>query len=162
VLVDNGGRADEACGGDLVTLEVGNAGLAGIVVWGLHRDTPELIEIGLSVFSLGTPPTGPQRLDKRSPDVLAWARVGDWVVSPDDVVACDADGAIFLPSERLADVVQAAEMIRTTERRQAGEMRAGRSFRDQAAFSQYLARRAQDPAFGFREHLKLTGGAIEE
>ena len=55
-----------------------------------------------------------------------------------------------------------AEMIRTTERRQADEMRAGGSFRDQAAFGQYLARRAQVPAFGFREHLKLIGGAIEE
>ena len=78
------------------------------------------------------------------------------------MVACDADGAVFLPGERLADIVQAAEMIRTTERRQAGEMRAGRSFRNQAAFGQYLARRAQDPAFGFREHLRLIGGAIEE
>jgi hypothetical protein len=50
----------------------------------------------------------------------------------------------------LAEVVQAAEMIRTTEtteRRQAGEMPAGRRFREQAAFAQYLARRAQDPAF---------------
>ena len=133
LVVDNGGRVDEACVGDLVTLEVGNAGLAGIVIWGLHRDTLELLEIGLPVFSLGTLPTGPQRLDRRSPDVLAWARVGDWVVSPDDVVACDADGAVFLPSTRLAEVVQIAEMIRTMERRQAGEMRAGRSFRPKFA-----------------------------
>ena len=82
------------------------------------------------------------------------------MVNPDDVVACDADGVVFLPSQRLAEVVQAAEMIRTTVGRQAGEMRAGRS--DQAAFRQYLARRAQDPAFGYQEHLKLIGGAIEE
>ena len=83
-------------------------------------------------------------------------------MSSDDVIACDADGAVLLPSERLAEIVQAAEMIRTTERRQAGEMRAGRSFRDQVAFGQYLARRAQGPAFDFREHLKLIGGVIEE
>lgn len=162
LVVDNGGRTDEACVGDLVTLEVSNAGLEGIVIWGLHRDTPELIEIGLPVFSFGVLPTGPQRLDRRSPDVLAWARVGDWVVGPDDVVAGDSDGVLFLPSERLAEVVQAAEAIKSTERRQADEMRAGRTFREQAAFAQYLSRRAQDPAFGFREHLKLIGGAIEE
>ena len=78
LVVDNGGRTDEACVGDLVTLEVGNAGLAGIVIWGLRRDTQELLEIGLPVLSLGTLPTGPQRLDKRSPDVLAWARM--WAV----------------------------------------------------------------------------------
>ena len=162
LVVDNAGRTDEACVGDLITLEAATAGLAGIIIWGLHRDTSELFEIGLPVFSLGAIPTGPQRLDERSPDALAWARVGDWVVSPDDVVAGDADGVIFIPGGRLAEVVQAAEDIRSTERRQAGEMRAGRSFREQAAFAQYLSRRAQNPGFGFREHLRLMGGAIEE
>lgn len=162
LVVDNGGRTDEACVGDLVALEVSTAGLAGIVIWGLHRDIPELLEIGLPVFSLGALPTGPQRLERPSPDALAWARVGEWVVRADDVVAGDADGVVFLPGEQLAEVVQAAEAIKSTERRQAGEMRAGRSFRDQAAFARYLARRRQDPSFSFREHLKRTGGAIEQ
>jgi regulator of RNase E activity RraA len=162
LVVDNGGRIDEACVGDLVTLEVSNAGLAGIAIWGLHRDTRELREIGLPFFSLGALPMGPQRRDRRTPDALASARVGEWVVGPDDVVACDADGAIFLPLERLAEIVQAAEAIRSTEHRQAREMRAGRTFRDQAAFAQYLARRLADPTFGFRDHLRMIGGAIEE
>lgn len=38
LVVDNGGRDDEACVGDLVTLEAAQAALAGIVIWGLHRD----------------------------------------------------------------------------------------------------------------------------
>ncbi len=162
LVVDNGGRVDEACVGDLITLEVSTAGLAGIVIWGLHRDTPELREIGLPVFSLGSLATGPQRLDKRTPDALASAHVGKWLVGPEDVVVCDADGVIFLPCARLAEIIQAAEIIRLTERRQAGEMREGRSFRDQAAFAQYLARRLQDPAFNFRDHLRMIGAAIEE
>src|ERR1700736_3560021 len=37
LVVDNAGRLDEACVGDLVTLEVQKAGLQGIVIWGLHR-----------------------------------------------------------------------------------------------------------------------------
>src|SRR5580658_6638196 len=76
LVIDNGGRLDEACVGDLVTLEVQKAGLNGIVVWGLHRDTDELLTIDLPVFSLGRSPAGPQRLDARSADSLNTARVG--------------------------------------------------------------------------------------
>jgi hypothetical protein len=52
-----------ACVGDLVTLEVQKAGLHGIVIWELHRDTDELVSIGLPLLSLDTMGTGPQRLD---------------------------------------------------------------------------------------------------
>jgi 4-hydroxy-4-methyl-2-oxoglutarate aldolase len=162
LVVDNEGRLDEACVGDLVTLEVKMAGLAGIVIWGLHRDTTELVEIGLPFFSLGAVPTGPLRLDRRAPDSLARAAVGACSVSPDDVVMADADGVIFVASDRLAEVVDAAEMVRATERQQADEMRRGRRLRELTAFKQYLARRAVDPEYGFREHLRSIGGAVEE
>src|SRR6266536_1088712 len=34
LVIDNGGRSDEACVGDLAVLEAEAAGLAGLVVWG--------------------------------------------------------------------------------------------------------------------------------
>jgi hypothetical protein len=97
LVVDNGGRLDEACVGDHVTLEVQKAGLHGIVIWGLHRDTDELVNIGLPLFSLGTMATGPQRLDPRPADSMQSARFGHWNITQQDIVACDSDGVLFIP-----------------------------------------------------------------
>jgi regulator of RNase E activity RraA len=162
LTVDNGGRLDEACVGDLVALEAQAAGLEGIVIWGLHRDTADIQAIGLPVFSLGTLPAGPQRLDVRPPDGLESATVGDWTVSREDVVLGDDDGALFVPAARAEDVFALAETIRDTERRQAERIRAGVSLRSQVQFDTYLARRQEAPSLSFREHLRVVGGAIEE
>lgn len=161
LVVDNGGRRDEACVGDLVTLEVGSAGLAGIVIWGLHRDTAELRTIRLPVFSEGVLPVGPQRLDPQDPEALVSARVGDHLVTTDDVVLGDDDGVLFLPISRAADIAETARSIRDTERAQAARMANGRTFRSQAMFTEYLAARDADGRT-FREHLRSLGGAIEE
>src|ERR1700724_1367642 len=139
LVVDNGGRLDESCVGDLVALEVQAAGLEGIVIWGLHRDTADIRAIGLPVFSLGAIPAGPQRLDARVLDALASATVGDWAVDREDLVLGDDDGVLFVPASRAGEVFTLAETIRDTERRQAEQLHAGISLRSQVQFDSYLA-----------------------
>ncbi|MET8542977.1 RraA family protein [Kitasatospora sp. NPDC004799] len=162
LVVDNGGRTDEACIGDLAVLEARAAGVAGVVVWGLHRDTPELLEIGLPVFSYGSLPLGPVRLDGREPEALLTAKFGPHPVSAEDVVFADADGVLFVPGDRVAEVLETAGAIARTERAQAARITAGDTLRRQTAFDEYLERRAADPAYSFRRHLRRVGGAIEE
>jgi len=162
LVVDNAGRLDESCVGDLVAQEAQAAGLAGIVIWGLHRDTAELQEIGLPVFSLGAIPTGPQQQGQRDVQALESAEVGVWTVSREDLVLGDDDGVLFLPAARVEDILTLAEIIRDTERRQAERIREGVSLRAQVRFHDYLAQRQQTPSLTFRQHLRAVGGAIEE
>jgi regulator of RNase E activity RraA len=162
LVADNGGRLDEACVGDLVVLEAKAAGLAGVIVWGLHRDTADIRAIGLPVFSLGALPTGPLRLDERAGDALLRAQVGPWSVDQDHLVAADDDGAVFLPAERAAELYEVAAGIRDTERRQAARIRDGASLREQLHHAGFLAERRRRPGWTFREHLRTIGGAVEE
>jgi 4-hydroxy-4-methyl-2-oxoglutarate aldolase len=162
LVVDNGGRLDESCVGDLVVLEARAAGLAGVVIWGLHRDTADIRAIGLPVFSLGSIPTGPLSLGPRIDGGLAEAIVGPWRIGPSDLVAGDDDGVVFLPLDRADELFTLAEGIRDTERRQAERIRAGEPLREQVRFAEFLAAREADPGRTFRAHLRAVGGAIEE
>jgi regulator of RNase E activity RraA len=161
LVVDNGGRLDEACVGDLAVLDARAGGVAGVVIWGLHRDTADIVKIGMPVFSLGALPTGPLRLDPRPDGALEAARVGEWTVTHDDVVLGDEDGVLFVPRNRIDEVLDAAAGIAATEGRQADDIRGGRSLRDQVRFDDYLAARVVDPGLTFRDHLRGVGGEIE-
>jgi len=162
LVIDNDGRLDEGCIGDLTALEAEHCGLAGIVVWGAHRDTPELRQIPLPIFSYGTCPSGPQRLDARDSSALRSARFDKFLVEPTDVVFADDDGCLFVVSERVDELLGVAGEIRQRERRQADAIKGGQSLREQLNFAEYLKKRAADPGYTFREHLRKISGAIEE
>ena len=162
LVIDNGGRLDEGCIGDLTALEAEHCRLGGIIVWGAHRDTPELRQIDLPIFSYGSWPSGPQRLDARDSSALLSAQVGNFFVERSDVAFADDDGCLFIPAKHTDQLISVAREIWERERRQVEAIKTGRSLREQLDFARYLEKRKADPSYTFREHLRKISGAIEE
>lgn len=160
LVIDNGGRTDEACVGDLIALEAHSAGVSGIVIWGLHRDTAQLREIALPIVSLGATPFGPRRVPPGG-RAMRSAFFDGAAVTESDLVIGDDDGVVFVAPDRRAEVLELAAQIQLVEGAQAERMRGGVSLREQLDFSGYRARQAVDPAYSLRDHLAERGGAIE-
>lgn len=162
LVIDNNGRTDEACIGDLVALEAKHAGFAAILIWGLHRDTRDLRKIGLPVFSYGAYPSGPVRLDVRESDVFKSARFGDAVITNEHTAFIDQDGAIFVETKYVDQVIEVAKAIREREVKQANSAANGTSLRDQFRFDEFLKKRSNNSSLTFREHLRDVMSSIEE
>mgnify|MGYP001814522510 CR=1 FL=1 len=161
LTIDNAARKHEGCIGDLTALEAQAMGLGGIAVWGFHRDTPQLIEIGFPVFSYGAYPAGPKRAYPRGSDAVTTARFGDFKLTADDVVFGDADGVVFALLQDVENIISLARTIADAEKRQAENIKNGKTLSQQLKFDEFLKIRGKNPAYTFREHLQKIGGAIE-
>jgi len=162
LVIDNAGMMDEACIGDLIVAEGQQAGLAGIVVWGCHRDTTELKQLKLPVFSYGACPVGPRGVEQRTTDPFKSVRFGAYEVNNTDWVFADDDGVLFLPLSQLSTIVAAATDIGHKEKQQITALQGGTSLRQQFQFADYLQQRRQDAQYTFRDHLRRLQKSIEE
>jgi 4-hydroxy-4-methyl-2-oxoglutarate aldolase len=161
LVVDNKGRLDEGCVGDLVAAEAKACGLSGVVIFGAHRDSAAINVLGVPLWSLGPFPFGPRDACERTPDYLDYAELGSVKVTAEHVVAADDDGVVVFESARADQIVALARAIRDKEVRQSQLVADGRTLREQLKLDDYLRDLAVDPALTFREHLSAIGGAIE-
>ena len=162
LVIDNNGRLDEGCIGDLTVLEAEAHKIKGIIVWGAHRDTTEIKEIQFPVFSYGAFPSGPRRLDNREDNALQSARFDNFLVTNNDYVIADEDGVIFIPLKNLNEIRKAAIQIWEKERIQVEKILKGETLIDQLQFNEYLLKNKNDSSYTFRKHLNIIGGAIEK
>jgi regulator of RNase E activity RraA len=129
LVIDDAGRTDVACMGDLQSLAAKLGGLAGAVIDGACRDIDAVRDIGFPMFTRGVVPmTARGRIQQEAYNVMV--QIGGVQVRPGDWVIADGSGVVVVPQERAEEVVSAAEAIVAREEAMADAVRSGRTILD--------------------------------
>jgi len=110
--------------------------MAGIVVYGLCRDTATLTELPLPIYSLGTIPraVGARRILLTQEPV--W--LGGVEVRPGEILIGDDDGIVVLSDSELDAALDAAEAIQQREAAIRADILDGSSLFEQLNFTEHV------------------------
>ena len=92
--------------GELIATQAQTHGVAGILVDGAVRDLDELAAIGLPIWARFVRASGATKGEVGKLDVPVV--IGGQTIRPGDLVVLDCDGAMVLPSEKVAEVLPLA------------------------------------------------------
>src|SRR5215212_912868 len=136
VLVVEAGTTEHAVLGELFATEAVRRGLAGVVVYGLCRDTATLAQLPMPIYALGTIPraVGASAL----PVTQQAIRLGDVEVHPGEILVGDDDGIVVLSDAELDAALEAAEAIQRREGAIRSAMQNGTSLFDQLNFHEHV------------------------
>jgi 4-hydroxy-4-methyl-2-oxoglutarate aldolase len=136
ILVVDAGTTEHAVLGELFATEAVRRGIAGIVVYGLCRDTATLAKLPIPIYSLGTTPraVGATRLSVTQQAI----RLGDVEIRPDEILVGDDDGIVVLSDAELEAALQTAEAIQRREGAIRSAIQDGTSLFEQLNFAEHL------------------------
>ena len=137
ILVVDAGTTEHAVLGELFATEAVRRGMAGIVVYGLCRDTATLAQLPLPIYSLGTIPraVGATHI----PITQQPVRLGEVEVHPGEILVGDDDGIVLLSDAELAAALDAAEAIQQREAAIRADILDGSSLFEQLNFTEHVA-----------------------
>jgi len=107
IVATNGGSAQGALWGDMITYYAQGKGIAGAVVDGAVRDTGRVREMGFPVFSTAISVSHPEKRGPGSANVPVV--VAGVTVNPGDLIVADDDGVLAIPPELVESAVENAE-----------------------------------------------------
>jgi len=127
-VVATAGSSRSAYWGELFSAAALGRGVAGVVCDGPLRDSDQIEALGFSAFA---PATRPVDYRARMRVVGAGQSVlcGGVVVEPGDLIVADADGAVVVPTDVAARVVDAATARASRENRVRAELLGGATLR---------------------------------
>jgi 3-hexulose-6-phosphate synthase/6-phospho-3-hexuloisomerase len=130
VLVIDAFNSSPAIWGELATHSAKVKGLAGLVVWGAIRDTPEIARLGFPAFSSLVSANAGE--PKGFGEINVPLRIAGQIIEPGDWVVGDDDGVIVLPRTQAVELANRAMDVLEKENRMRGEIDEGKTLADVA------------------------------
>jgi 4-hydroxy-4-methyl-2-oxoglutarate aldolase len=128
LVIANGGQADIAAWGGLLSLNASLRGIAGAVIDGACRDVQQSADLDFPVFARSVVPAGARgRLTESS--INEAVTIGGCLVRPGDLVLADDSGVVFVPIGDAERVITTAEEIVQRDQEREKALRAVRSGR---------------------------------
>lgn len=113
IVADAGGYEEGGLWGEIMTLDAMASGLAGLIVDGAVRDSPEITSMRFPVWSRAISPKGTQKSGEGS--IGTPISCGGESVSPGDIIIADNDGVVVVPLEQASDLLMDVEQRQKNE-----------------------------------------------
>lgn len=114
LVIDGQGERNTALWGAITTTAARLKGLAGVVIDGAIRDAGLIRRDKLPVFARAAVPNA-GGAEYRG-EIGVPIQCGGAVVRPEDWIVTDEDGVVVVPSERMQEVLEVADRLRSVER----------------------------------------------
>ena len=113
IVVSNGGDRSQSLLGEIMAAYAKFKKIGGLVFDGPIRDVRELYELGIPIYATGSTPGGPF---KEGPgEINVPIACGNIHVAPGDIILGDADGAIVIPRQDAAALLEKARKFSASD-----------------------------------------------
>ncbi|MHA1238778.1 MAG: RraA family protein [Candidatus Odinarchaeia archaeon] len=110
IIIDNGGRRDVSCWGEILSYAAKKKGIKGVVIDGAFRDLDVIKSINFPVYARNVVPvTARGRIMQESVNTLI--QCGGVQVRPGDFIVGDANGVVIIPKEKAEEILSIAESL---------------------------------------------------
>ncbi len=123
--------------------------LGGVVINGALRDSREIAELDFPAFSTARTPSAGE--PKGMGMIGVPLKIGETTIRSGDWIIADDDGVIVVPGDRAVAIANRAQSVYERERREKGEIEAGRTLGEIAELKRW-EQQGEDGLRGFETH----------
>jgi len=127
IVIDNAGRVDQNCWGEILSYAAQQQGVAGVIIDGATRDVDIIRDINFPVYARGIVPFTARGRNVQG-DFNCTVQAGGVQVRPGDLIMADINGIAVIPIERAEEVLQVSKELFDREMEIAQLLRSGVPF----------------------------------